>query len=196
MIIDELLDDRQMSRYKLSKLSGVPQATISDICSGKADMERCSAGTIYKIAKVLDVTVESLLEAHEYEKNREEEHRSSFEIFKSNVCHKVKDVGDLDFIINTLESDIIVELFQKKWYPEALYMLGMLDYLSRENSLPICTNYNDIRRHKLAQVVYPSSVLIQDAVMHSDEAKEEARQNAIPEFMRFNIVECEVRDIV
>ena len=55
---DELLDNLQMSRYKLSKLSGVPQATISDICSGKADMERCSAGTIYKIAKVLNVTVE------------------------------------------------------------------------------------------------------------------------------------------
>ena len=85
----------------------------------------------------MNVTVESLLEAHEYEQNREGEHRSSFEIFKSNICHKVKDVGDLDFIINTLESDIIVELFQKKWYPEALYMLGMLDYLSRENSLPI-----------------------------------------------------------
>ena len=43
---------------------------------------------------------------------------------------------------------------------------------------------------------YPSSVLIQAAVMHSDEVKEEARRNAIPEFMRFNIVECEVRNVV
>ena len=32
MIIDDLLGDMKMSRYKLSKLSGVPQATISDIC--------------------------------------------------------------------------------------------------------------------------------------------------------------------
>lgn len=75
-------------------------------------------------------------------------------------------------------------------------MLGIVDYLSRENNLPICTNYNDIRSHKLAQLIYPSSVLIQAAVMHSDEVKEEARQNAIPEFMRFNIVECEVRNVV
>ncbi len=113
-------------------------------------MERCSTGTIYKIAKALNVTVESLLEPQEYEQTGETEHRSSFETFKSNICHRVKDMGDLDFIINTLESSIIVELFQKKWYPEALYMLGMVDYLSRENSLPICTNYNDIRSHKLA----------------------------------------------
>lgn len=113
-------------------------------------MERCSTGTIYKIAKALNVTVESLLEPQEYEQTGETEHRSSFKTFKSNICHRVKDMGDLDFIINTLESNIIVELFQKKWYPEALYMLGMVDYLSRENSLPICTNYNDIRSHKLA----------------------------------------------
>ena len=32
MIIDNLLREAKMSRYKLSKESGVAQATISDIC--------------------------------------------------------------------------------------------------------------------------------------------------------------------
>ena len=27
--------------------------TITDICSGKADLDKCAAGTLYKIAKVL-----------------------------------------------------------------------------------------------------------------------------------------------
>ncbi len=103
----------KMSRYKLSKLSGVPQATISDIRCGKTAMGRCSTGIIYKIAKALNVTVESLLEAQEYEQTGETGHRSSFETFKSNICHRVKDMGNLDFIINTLESNIIVELLQK-----------------------------------------------------------------------------------
>ena len=39
-------------------------------------MERCSTGTIYKIAKALNVTVESLLEPQEYEQTGETEHRS------------------------------------------------------------------------------------------------------------------------
>lgn len=65
MFIDNLLREAKMSRYKLSKESGVAQATISDICSGKASMDKCSAGTLYKIAKVLNVTVDSLLEAEE-----------------------------------------------------------------------------------------------------------------------------------
>lgn len=61
MTINELLKDKNMSRYKLSKISGVPQTTITDICSGKTSMEKCSAGTLYKIAKALDVSMESLL---------------------------------------------------------------------------------------------------------------------------------------
>lgn len=72
----------------------------------------------------------------------------------------------------------------------------MIDYLSKLNDLPMCTNYNDIRTHKLAQVVYPLSVQIEAAVMHSENVKIEARKKAIPEFMRFNIVESEVRNIV
>lgn len=196
MIIDDLLLEAKMSRYRLSKESGVAQATISDICSGKASIEKCSAGTLYKIAKVLNVTVDSLLEAEEQFVQKKREYRSSFETFKSNVCHYVKDMGDIDFIINTLERDLIRDLYQKMWYPETLYLLAMVDYLSNLHGLPICTNYNDIRQRKLAQVLYPSSVLIEAAVMHSEDVKKEAREKSIPEFMRFNIVESEVRNLV
>jgi len=62
MIINELLKDKNMSRYKLSKTSGVPQTTITDICSGKTSIEKCSAETLYKIAKTLNISMESLLE--------------------------------------------------------------------------------------------------------------------------------------
>ena len=41
MIIDDLLRDAKMSQYKLSKESGVAQATISDICSRKTTMKNC-----------------------------------------------------------------------------------------------------------------------------------------------------------
>lgn len=71
MIIDDLLYNAQMSRYRLSKLSGVPQATISDICSEKASLKKCFAGTLYRIAKVLGVTVDSILEANDKAINSE-----------------------------------------------------------------------------------------------------------------------------
>ena len=47
MLINEQLEKLRMTKYRLSKESGVPQATINDICSGKADLEKCAAGTLY-----------------------------------------------------------------------------------------------------------------------------------------------------
>ena len=41
MLINEQLEKLRMTKYRLSKESGVPQATINDICSGKADLEKC-----------------------------------------------------------------------------------------------------------------------------------------------------------
>ena len=190
MLINEQLKKKGMTKYRLSKESGVPQATINDICSGKADVEKCAAGTVYRIAKALDVSVESILES------AQTEYRSSFEIFKSTVCHRVKDLGDEQFMINVLESDEIRVLFDKSWYPEALYLLGMLDYLSRVNDIPLCTKYDDLRRRKLDKPFYPVGLMITSEVLQSDEPIRAAERCAIPEFRRFNIIESEVRNLV
>lgn len=194
MSINELLVQKNITKYRLWKESGVPQATISDICTGKTSIEKCSAETIYRIAKVLDVSMESLI-APAVQRADEDRRRPSFELFKSNTCHMVKDMGDIPFIIQLLETNQIRKLYEKKWYPEALYLLAMLDYLSRENNVPICKNYNDIRTAKLQRPVYPSSVVILCKALKSDAPKEECYRLAIPEFLRFNIVESEVRNV-
>ncbi|MBQ7501988.1 helix-turn-helix transcriptional regulator [bacterium] len=190
MLINEQLEKQNMTKDRLSRESGVPQATINDICSGKADLEKCAAGTLYRLARVLGVTVEAILESAKIE------YRSAFETFKSNTCHHVKDMGDLDFIVDTLEKDEIRKLYEKKWYPEALYLLAMLDYLSRVNDVPLCTKYNDIRAHRLSKPLFPVGVLLSSEVLKSDEPIQRAKKEAIPEFLRFNIIESGVRNVV
>ncbi len=190
MLITEQLEKKQMTKYQLSRMSGVPQTTINDICSGRADLEKCCAGTLYRLANVLGVTIEEILES------AAAEYRTSFETFKSNTCHHVKDLGDVDFMIQLLESDEIRTLYNRKWYPEALYLLAMLDYLSRENNIPVCTKYDDIRTRRLTKPVYPAGIITTCAVLQSEEPKRRAEQEAIPEFRRFNIIENEVRDVV
>lgn len=192
MIVNTLLDKENMSRYRLSKESGVAMTTITDICSGKTDLEKCAAGTLYKIAKVLGVTVDSLLENNSIEKL---DYRCSFETFKSNTCHHVKDMGDMDFIIETLETNEIRKLYERSWYRESLYLLAMVDYLSRMNGIPLCTNYNDIRSQKLEEPHFPTGVMVSYAATGDESIKEKALANAIPEFLRFNIVENEVRNV-
>lgn len=61
MTIEELLKKKGLSRYRLSKESGVPWATLSDICSGKTIFERCNAATLAKLSKVLEISIEELL---------------------------------------------------------------------------------------------------------------------------------------
>lgn len=188
MVINDILVTKNITKYRLSKTSSVPYATLSDICSGKTDLTKCSVETVYRIAKALDVTMEELLESY-FDK------RPSFELFKSNVCHRLKELGDIDFLIDTLENDEIRHYYNKKWYPECFYLLAMLDYISRVNNVPICKEYSDLRTQKLKTVLYPSSILSLSSVSKSEHPKELAMQESIPEFMRFNIVESEVRNV-
>ncbi len=194
MSLNQVLAEKSITKYRLWKESGVPQATISDICTGKTRIEKCSAETIYRIAKALDVSMESLIEPA-VQRIDEDRIRPSFEVFKSNTCHLVKDMGDIPFIIQLLQTNQIRDLYDRKWYPEALYLLAMLDYLSRENNVPICKNYNDIRAAKLDRPIYPSSVVILCKTLKSDAPKKKCVRMAIPEFLRFNIVESEVRNV-
>ena len=122
--------------------------------------------------------------------------RPSFENFKSTMCHRVKEMGDMEFIIDLLRSDDIHVYYDRQWYPECFYMLGMLDYLSGINDLPVCTNYNDLRNMKLEEPLFPSSIIAKSVAAGNDDAKEKALKEAIPEFLRFNIVESGVRDVV
>lgn len=72
MIIEELLDKCNMTKYRLAVQSGIPHATLSDICSGKTRLEKCSAETVYKLAKVLNVSMELLTEDGIREAEREQ----------------------------------------------------------------------------------------------------------------------------
>ena len=62
MLIEDLLAKRHMTKYRLVVLAGVPHTTLNDICSGKTKLEKCSAETVYKLVKALDVSMELLTE--------------------------------------------------------------------------------------------------------------------------------------
>lgn len=188
MTISELLKKQNMTKYRLSKLSDVPYSTLNDPCSGKTSLERCSAETVYRLAKELHVSMEVLL-APCFEK------RCPFELFKSNVCHKLKRLGDIDFLIDVLQSNEIRGYYNKRWFPESLYLLAMVDYLSRINGVALCRDYDDIRGRKLSEVLYPAGVIALSASCGNGTAKQQTLQNAIPEFLRFNIVESEIRNV-
>lgn len=71
MIIEDLLAKRDMTKYRLAVQAGIPHATLNDICSGKTKLEKCSAETVYKLAKALGVSMELLTEGGILQAERE-----------------------------------------------------------------------------------------------------------------------------
>ena len=194
MNISELLKRKKCSMYRLAKDTNIPYSAIHDICSGKAKLTNCTAGVVYKIAKRLNVSMEDLI-LSVMQPTTSTEERMDFELFKSHICHHVKDLGDLDFIAQTLQHKAIDRLYQQEWYPEAFYLLAMVDYLCRENDLPICSEYRMLRTQTLAEPIFPRGILLQANLLENNQIKQQSFDSAIPEFKRFNIVENEVRDL-
>ncbi|MBR5975707.1 MAG: helix-turn-helix transcriptional regulator [Clostridiales bacterium] len=189
MTIQDVLKTKNISIYRLSKMCEVPYSTLSDIFNGKVLLVNCSAETVYRLARALDVSMEELLEPYMIK-------RPYFENFKSTVCHRLKELGDIDFVIDVLKSDDIRVFYERQWYPESLYLLAMLDYISRENSIPLCEEYDDLRQRTLKSKIYPAGIRALAEASKDKTVLKKAEETAIPEFMRFNIVESEVRDVI
>ena len=189
MTIQDAMRQNHMSMYRLAKTSEVPYATLNDIVSGRTRLEKCSVETVYRLSRALNISMEDLIAPYLVK-------RPSFENFKSTVCHRVKSMGDIAFIADTLERQEIRDYYDRKWYPESLYLLAMLDFLSRENDIPLCDEYDDLRLCKLEKPIYPAGIRAVCAAMKNDTAMKQAADMAIPEFARFNIIENEVRNVV
>lgn len=71
----------------------------------------------------------------------------------------------------------------------------MVDYLSRENGLPLCNDYEDIRNCKQSEPLYPKDIILAAKLDVSLDKKEQCLKEAIPEFLRFNIIESEIRNV-
>ena len=61
MDLQTLLDQKGMTKYRLSKESGIPNTTIVDICAGRSSLERCSAKTVQMLAEALGCSMEYLM---------------------------------------------------------------------------------------------------------------------------------------
>jgi len=188
-MIDSLLNEKKISAYRCAKESGIPYTTLLELVRGKTHIEKCSADTVYKLAKLFGVTMEELVERYSVPS------RLEFETFKGNAQHLLKRLGDLDFIIQVLEENTVRKYWALKWYPEAFYLLAMLDYLCRVNDLKLCGDYNDMRGARLAEMAYPKDIRLSAKLSPGMDMQAILDRAAIPEFEQFNIYEVDIRDV-
>lgn len=61
MTFTDLVTEKKLTYYKISKLTGIPKTTIYDISSGKSDLLNCNGKTLISLARALDISIEELL---------------------------------------------------------------------------------------------------------------------------------------
>jgi hypothetical protein len=119
-----------------------------------------------------------------------------FENFKSNVCHSLESAGDLRFLLAVLKSTKIQDYYNNNQLLECFYLLGMVDYLCRINNLPFSDEYDYIRKYKMKEPVFPGGIHILCSLKGNDKPKDDYLKKAIPEFLIYNIVEGNVKNVV
>ena len=185
MLID-LLNEKKMSVYQCSKISGIPYTTLLEVVNGKTDINKCSAETVYRLAKTLNIDMESLLQRNDID---------AFETFKSNIKHLLKEKGDFLFLIETYLNDDIRKYWNNYQKAKALYLLSTVDYLSRINNLPIAEDYNDLRNYVLTKPLLSEDLRLNKILINDLNIEKNALKDSIPEFARFNIAERDLRDV-
>ena len=90
MTLQELLDQKKITKYHLSKISDIPKTTVIDICSGKSSIENCSAKTVYGIAKALGCSMEEIMKL-DSTKSNSSKNEECLRMEEDNEYSKAKD---------------------------------------------------------------------------------------------------------
>jgi len=57
----DLLANKNITTYQISKRYGIPKTTLHDICSGKTNLMYCNGKTLLDLSKSLDTSIEKIL---------------------------------------------------------------------------------------------------------------------------------------
>ena len=207
MYLMNLMNKKCMTRADLSMMSGVPDSTLRDILSGKAQIDHCEAATIYGIADALGTTVEDVLDhywdeclgADDEECEREVLHDGhTLLLFYSTVDRVVQlrqAVEDAS-LASCINSETFIDQFftmgfyrvTMGFYREAFFVLGLTDYLNRKLGKKTDPRFDAYRVYRLDNPVYSLSTIEEyDDPKELENAKAYAETYAIPELAAFNI---------
>ncbi len=174
MNIKVYLKEKDISIREMATITSIPYSTLNDIVNGKVNLEECQYKTLKKIAVFLKVNIDDLV----YEKE-------DFQTFRNKLHHELKSQGDIPIILNILENRIIDYYLLHEDVLKAMYLLSLLDYLSKQNEIPLCQEYSDFRKQALKEPYYVG-----------DKLGKHRYENCIQEFVKHNIYEGDLYDAV
>ncbi|MCC8126699.1 MAG: helix-turn-helix domain-containing protein [Clostridiales bacterium] len=138
-ILKQLLDEKQMTVKECFMASRVPYFTVSDLVHGKTKISNASCGVLYKLSRTLGVSMEYLIESDPGFVPKE-----SWDNFRSNTYHQIKDMGDRKFIRWLVDRKKPFVYWNRGQKAESLYLVATADYLCRLNALPKREEFDEL----------------------------------------------------
>lgn len=184
MFLDDLILYNKISLYKLSEISHVPYTTLADIRSGKSNIQNCSVKVVKSISDALGLTINELLDYAE-----------PFEIFRCNTLHLLKSNDEKEFLYRLLSERTIDYYFRIHCHAKCLYLLALVDFLCDKYDIDKITNYEFLRTLKLPEPLVSDDLLILKRTL-TKENYNKMIEAAMPEFLKYNIVEDDLYNVV
>lgn len=193
-MLRSVLNDKNISLYQLEKASHISHATLNDIYNERSNIDNCSILVMSKIAASLNMDIDDLYKKLTYRDLSLFTYNEDFDLFKSNTLQRLKREKEEDFIKRMATTDVINNYYQHNKYKEALYLLALLDYLSKKNSLPLLKQYDYLRDYKLDKVYVSKSLYL--LLAYKSTTITSIYKECIKEFLKYNIVEAEIDNVI
>ena len=193
-MLRSVLNDKNISLYQLEKASHISHATLNDIYNERSNIDNCSILVMSKIAASLNMDIDDLYKKLTYRDLSLFTYNEDFDWFKSDTLQRLKREKEEDFIKRMATTDVINNYYQNNKYKEALYLLALLDYLSKKNSLPLLKQYDYLRDYKLDKVYVSKSLYL--LLAYKSTTITSIYKECIKEFLKYNIVEAEIDNVI
>ena len=193
-MLRSVLNDKNISLYQLEKASHISHATLNDIYNERSNIDNCSILVMSKIAASLNMDIDDLYKKLTYRDLSLFTYNEDFDLFKSDTLQRLKREREEDFIKRMATTDVINNYYQNNKYKEALYLLALLDYLSKKNSLPLLKQYDYLRDYKLDKVYVSKSLYL--LLAYKSTTVTSIYKECIKEFLKHNIVEAEIDNVI
>lgn len=186
-LLEELMKQYKTTMEDLMIYTNLAEDKLMSFITGDISILDCPVKIFADLAKTFGLTVQELWDmAEHYDFDPK-----AFEIFKSNTCHAVKEMGNKEFINEIVNKEYIEDYWDNKNRLCACYLLAMIDYLCRLENLPLIEKFDCIRGYRLPKLIYPYSFNF----ANNPNMIKKALAQAIPEFYKHGIVEGDIFNV-
>lgn len=167
MTICDMINHAGLSFEELCKKTEIPASTLSDILSGKAELTHCQARTIQKLSHGIGLSMDELMELDSLARSVPEKNESGklhklcspdvFSAFRGDLLDILQHVDEETFIYAAAQTEFVESMYEAGLCAQALYSLGLIDYLCDKHGIPRLEQYNKYRGDTMEKTVFSYS---------------------------------------